>query len=217
MQADHVGLTADGLTADRASASLLTPQSGHLCWLDGLMDSGWVDRVNKWMKRHWSFDCISSAFVWTTLLQELPNCSQCHHLKAIICSVPPSPRLSPKKILSYSFPPSETCDFPLLFVSKAPQSWVPTSSLVSFSLIPPLSPAHQRQCIIHHRLSLLCHFTSCWIYVCRQSEWSIFLPCLADCRLSFKTYLGYLYCGTLPQPEFITPFFVFMGDFISYT
>lgn len=126
--------------------------------------------------------------------------------------------LSPKEILSYSFTPSETCGFPLLFVSEAPQSWVQPTFLDSFSLIPPCTAytsysafftGTSRSWVISH----LSEFT--WA---EASPCSILSPAPGRLLLSLRTRLGYRVWNP-PKPERIPPSFVFMDEFMltSYT
>lgn len=115
----------------------------------------------------------------------------------------------------YSFTPSETCDFPLLSVSEAPQNWVPTNLS---SLIFPHSPLILYTSGSVHYSPLLVTFVSFPISLnlCMQIVLiaASFLPCLANFCLSFKTHLEYLVCETFPQPELITYPFVFTDDFM---
>lgn len=147
------------------------------------------------MKRYQSFDCISSAFVWTIAEASSLSRSQSYHLH---CSTPLS--LSPKEILSYSFAPSETCDFPLLFVSEAPQSRVPASLsglLFSNSPLVLYTPA-----TVHYSPLPVTPVSFHTFLNLRMQTVLIaasFLPCLADFCLSFRTRLRYLVCETHPS------------------
>lgn len=131
------------------------------------------------------------------LLQKPPPC---HGLRAIICTVPPPLSLSPKEILSYSFAPSETCDFPLLFVSEAPQSRVPASLsglLFSNSPLVLYTPA-----TVHYSPLPVTPVSFHTFLNLRMQTVLIaasFLPCLADFCLSFRTRLRYLVCETHPS------------------
>lgn len=154
-----------------------------------------ADSVNKWLKRaliFWLlFFCFCLDIAGASSLSPSQSCR-------LHC---PPPSLSPKEIWSYSFTPSETCGFPLLFVREAPQSWVQPTFLGSFSLIPP--------CTAHTSYSALFTSTCCSGVISHLSEFtwaeasprSILSPAPGRLLLSLRTRLGYRVCGTHPSPN----------------